>query len=757
MKRTTTKILSVSAMLGLVLTACGDDTATPGTGTEDSDSGFEDDDAAVDASSGGSNGPASGTAPSSGPSGSDGPPDDPGTDDGEPPGPGDGEELCDAGDESFVKRLIPFAQGRRPEGMAEVRLLVSMIEQLDTMGVDGRRAVTQGLLRGDHFYDRWSSYMYEELRVNLAGDRRNEECYDLAGTEGDSTALAEFIRDNDATDQYPGELFWMPDVVQSALRLDDVTPIYRADLFARMSAPIIAANVTPAELEEMRVLNFGATFEGSFLGRNTECLMCHTTEDSITFSTVEESNRHWPIPGEFELGVYGPTAKESDHETSYGIFRFFNFAVSQEIILNTGMPAGYVPAFGFGPSCGGFRFAPGAPGLNWDPYMVQDFPPGATIGDLDQTLRAGFDELRGREPDFDGTVSGEESAAYLFSMNFANRMWTEGMGFPLTVANAFPRNPSQRDILESMADTLVSSGYSLRAIATEVVNHPYFNQSPPAECGAATPYHMPAVFDPFTKEAADPALRPNGVGDTVHRYGAFLLLDSLAQSMWWSKPERFGPGDDIPEANCGGDMPMFPCDDEPRDASTLRDLGAFLSDSDSGFEGTDLLALLRLENEVGQGDDPSFFGACTGPLGQACASDDWIGQLIDGAGPEADMWDVASAVKDRLITEPTIYGDAEVGALETVMGVSLTDTVASDPGAAEQGARLLAGMLMNTPQFLLAGVVSKDQEAANDPVLVVDGTDTEALCNYLAPLVLDNAGDGVSVGYQCSGDGVTLR
>mgnify|MGYP002135320693 CR=1 FL=1 len=49
----------------------------------------------------------------------------------EPPPPGDQTEACDAGDEAFVKRLIPLIQGRKPEGMREVLLLVSLIEQLD--------------------------------------------------------------------------------------------------------------------------------------------------------------------------------------------------------------------------------------------------------------------------------------------------------------------------------------------------------------------------------------------------------------------------------------------------------------------------------------------------------------------------------------------------------------------------------------------------------------------------------------------------
>ncbi len=760
-------LLAATALL-LALPGCGDDTASGGT-DDDANSGFGDDD---DAGTETSPTSPSSTAPS-GPdtSDSDNPPtdgDDPGTDDGEPPDPGDASELCDAGDEAFVKRLIPLVHGRKPSSIREVRLLVSMIEQLDGRGVDGRRAVTMGLLRDDIYLDRWKNYLYEELRVNVAGDRRNETCYDLAGTEGDSTALAEFIRDNTVEAQYPGPIYWMPDVAYSALRLDDMSPLLRADTFARLSAPLIAGNVTAEELEEMRVTNFGMLFESSMLGRTTDCLECHRAEWATTDSPDPAFDRHYPVPGFLELGAYGPDAEEASHQRSYGIFRFFNFAVGQDVVVTNGaLPGGYISPFGIGVSCGGIRLNPGNSPLGWDPYLMGDYPPGATLVSLDESMKDGFDTLRqdggltiGNEQEVEPTQAG----AYLMAMHMANRMWTHSMGFPLQVANGFPRNADQSEILQTLADDFVSNGFSLRELIADVANHAYFNQSPPDACGASTAYHMPAVFDPFAKESANPAMRGNGVGDTVHRFGARVLLDSIAQAMWWDKPDVFGAGTgQVPGAlganGCGGMMPQFPCTDEPEDATVLRDLGTFLSDSDSGFSGTDLLVMLRLENEFGQGNDPGMHGPCTGPLGSACAGSDWITQLIDVAldTPEADMWDVASAIKDRMVTEPAISGAAEVAALEQLMGVNLADSV-SDVGAgeAEEAARRLTGMLTNTPQFMLAGLPSADHDDVDDPILIVDGTSTQDLCEFLAPMILSNSADGVQQGYTCSADGITL-
>ena len=100
-----------------------------------------------------------------------------GDDGGEPPPPGDQAEDCDAGDEAFVKRLIPLVQGRKPEGMREVLLLVSMIEQLDAAGVDGRAVVARGLASGPLYLGRWRQFLWEQLRINRIEIKSNLNCY----------------------------------------------------------------------------------------------------------------------------------------------------------------------------------------------------------------------------------------------------------------------------------------------------------------------------------------------------------------------------------------------------------------------------------------------------------------------------------------------------------------------------------------------------------------------------------------------------
>lgn len=702
-----------------------------------------------------------------------------GEDGGEPPPPGDDAELCDAGDEAWAKRVVPLVQGRKPEGVREARLLAQMVAQLDAMGRDGRYEVAMGLARGDAYLDRWKQWIYEQLRINVSSDRRNEDCYDVFGDAAGDTALAEHIRDNPASTPAAGD-FRLGDVVYSALLLDDITPAYRADLFARQSAPVVAGNVTHAEIEAINIANYGKIFESAYLGRFTECMDCHRVEMSVTDAADPEFDRHWPLPGNTELAVYGPDAALPNAPRSHAIFRRFGFSTTPWLDPSAPIPAAETPieidprppegndlAWGMNENCGQFRFAADEEYLIFpdQAYMVVEFPLGSTVLQLDDHLRNGFDTLydSGVAAVADqvvcldgGPCDNDMGFAWLFSANIANRVWREAMGYPLTVANNFPRNAAQSDTMGALAEAFASNRYSLRNLLASVATVPYFNQATPDSCGASTPYHMPALFDPFTKTSTDPTARGNGVGDALHRHSAMVLLDSLAQSMWWDKPQRFGPPaaeNQQPGANCGtGGYPA--CTEEPVMVDLLRDIGVFLNDSESGFNGVDFTGLLHWELRTAQGGRIEFEGDCTGPLGSGCADADYIAQLVDVAYATsgATMRDVAVAIKDRLIAETAIENDGEVAAIEGVMGASLDTAVASASAAdVDAAARRYAGMLLNTPQYLLAGAPGADQDPANDPILVVPGTGMADLCAVLGEAVLGDA-----YGWSCDGSGITI-
>ena len=109
----------------------------------------------------------------------------------------------------------------------------------------------------------------------------------------------------------------------------------------------------------------------------------------------------------------------------------------------------------------------------------------------------------------------------------------------------------------------------------------------------------------------------------------------------------------------------------------------------------------------------------------------------------AEAKGISKAFLDRLLlTDARIDGIIE--GLKTI--ADLPDPIPTAEGIA----RATAGMLFNTPQFMLVGVAPVDQDPASDPSLVVPGTDTASLCNYLAPFVLRGCD------YSCSATGVTI-
>ncbi|HEY0132769.1 MAG TPA: hypothetical protein VGB85_01780 [Nannocystis sp.] len=647
--------------------------------------------------------------------------------DGEPPIPDDpAAEACDAGDEAFVKRVIPLVQGRKPEGMREVKLLVSMIEQLDAAGVDGRAVVVRGLASGDLYIGRWKQFLWEQLRINRVEVKSNYKCYSQTSGPNNAPDLAAYIRDNDANGSDFGQAFTMADVMESALRLDDMSPLYRADMFARMARPLGGANISQEEFEVNARSNFGEIFESAYLGRRSGCLECHNSEESVTYNPDPKFNHFWAIPGKFEAAIYG-AAKGRPEAEIYAAFRVTGFTTDQG-----------VRAWGMS-SCGSFN--PGHDGdiLGIPGYLGGELPAGQNLFDLDPLFKSGFATLAA-----DGLtladnldVSPDQALAYLTATNFVNNAWKEMMGYPLTLAHNFPRNEKQREILQQLTEAFVAEDYSLRAVITEIALNPYFNMDAPDACGTSTPYFMEPVFEPFSITSGDPNQRGNGVGDRVQRYSAWVLIESAMRSMWWNLPVKQIPANEW----------NFPAID------FLRDTGVFIKDAQNGFNGVDFNGLLAWENRLASGHNPGLSGDCTGPLGQGCSQYEWIElMLVEAFKADATIGEVAAAIKDRILGEPTIEGDTELAVIAGVIGFDPSAKMKGvDTVLLEEGARRYAGLLFNTPQFMLSGVPSLDQDPDQIPKFAVPGTDTKALCDHLAPAVLTD-----KYAWTCDAEGVKL-
>ncbi len=204
----------------------------------------------------------------------------------------------DAGTEAFVRRAIPLLWGRAPRGIAEVELLAERAEASD------RASLVRAMATSDEYVERWQELIYDHLRVNRSDFRANPDCYARRGPGSGSGDLAAWIRDHGPEEAAPPTLeHWtMRDLVDSALRLDDVSVIWRAQVFAQLAKdflPFDAANAREVQR------NLAEIFERQALGRNLDCAPCHNSDWSITGSDDPSQDRTWEIPGRFEAALFG--------------------------------------------------------------------------------------------------------------------------------------------------------------------------------------------------------------------------------------------------------------------------------------------------------------------------------------------------------------------------------------------------------------------------------------------------------------------
>ncbi|MBK8261954.1 MAG: hypothetical protein IPK80_11545 [Nannocystis sp.] len=99
-----------------------------------------------------------------------------------------------------------------------------MIEQIDAAGGDGREVIARGLADGELYHQRWFDFFFEQLRINRVEIKANYSCYGVRTAAAADSELAAYIRDNDAQGADFGENFTFHDVLESSLRLDDITP-----------------------------------------------------------------------------------------------------------------------------------------------------------------------------------------------------------------------------------------------------------------------------------------------------------------------------------------------------------------------------------------------------------------------------------------------------------------------------------------------------------------------------------------------------
>lgn len=205
--------------------------------------------------------------------------------------------LDDAGDEAWVRQVLPLLWGRQAQSARELEVLVGAVEQ------HGRADVVRAMAGGDEWLGRQQILLMDALLVNRMGTRKNERCWNIDTSASNSGDLAAYVRER-RPDQtgWTAEPWTMLDLLRSSIRLDDLSPVYEAALFANLAIPF----EPPNQSEALAVrADLASVFMRTHLGRNMDCMPCHNSEWSITGHANPEFDRTWELPGHVEKALFG--------------------------------------------------------------------------------------------------------------------------------------------------------------------------------------------------------------------------------------------------------------------------------------------------------------------------------------------------------------------------------------------------------------------------------------------------------------------
>lgn len=588
---------------------------------------------------------------------------------------------ADAGDAAISSRAILHLWGRRATSSLEVKALA------DRMSTEGRATVLAAMMEEPEFVERWLPFVLDMLYVNRTGERANIPCSGEPAVRGPGAAaagpeLAAHVRDTAPADAGFAGAWNLYDLASSALRLDDLSPLYRVQLFAQAGSRLFDAENPMHELAWRRT--YSQIFERNYLNRRMECLGCHNSKTSVTSDPDPDLNRTWQPPGLIERAIYGA----DDGMTADKLDAFFRLVgVFAMDFVPEGLPdmpdrfwdRGFgVQPWGMIHECGEFvaqsKITPDE--LLGGGHLVDDFGKTASLWDLERLLADGFSAIRGAGPQIadDGTLDGRQALAWQVALTTADRVWEELTGYRLTTPHGFPRNRAQRDLLVALANAFVNDGFSLKAMLHVAFAAPAFNVGGPDAC-TETPYPVEAVLNPWVREEPEPEARLNGAGDAITRVPARLLLQSARFALDWA------PLDDEPE-----DRPMD--DEQPMDEDSLLliDIGAFALDGETGFRGSSMREALAWEAATGSCEDPHVVEG----------RQDWVARLAVAAA-DSTLRDALVTLKDRLLAHPHMDVDEE-----SLLEALLETPLSSKP--TEALLRRACGVFLSSPRFVLDGV-----------------------------------------------------
>jgi hypothetical protein len=200
---------------------------------------------------------------------------------------------------SFAREVIPVLLGRRAHGVDEVEAVADIAQLL------GREAAVRMLMKDEAFVDHWSDMLVDMLQMQRSPDgglaAQDGACWGPPTRPNPDPAIAQWVRDHGPTDAGAPSPAWnMTDLLRSAIALDDLSPVYRANLFT-VSMRRAGGNGGTGELTDglLRV----------YLNRDITCLRCHNPTLSASNKVDSGGNivwrRLWTIPGHPEKALFG--------------------------------------------------------------------------------------------------------------------------------------------------------------------------------------------------------------------------------------------------------------------------------------------------------------------------------------------------------------------------------------------------------------------------------------------------------------------
>jgi hypothetical protein len=711
---------------------------------------------------------------------------------------------CQGSDQAFVRKAIQGVLGRRPYSQAEVNLYTDLIAEIDALdGVDpeapaafpgaplrhSRKVMLSALFQSPEYRSNWEELYRDFLRVQRVDEYQNSACYGARVRLDDAAEVAKFVRDAPA--EGPGDggaAPTMADVIAGSLQLDDVSPMYTANLFSMVAKTYAGANGVEIESEIGRRRDFGAWFDAVYLNRDTVCLQCHNSEFSVTQTPDPETNRHFPVPALLEKALFGYSTGVPADEVAEPVDRMhgplkyarflsdcrveavgsnnYNAAIADGTITADACPDGFrrcrtassqgpidwicestylatraAKPWGWAAACGTFTQKDKIPldlaGVDAKFGNITGLR--ASLWDMQASLRGGFEKLKteglGADPTSWEVADPDKAFAYLTSMNIVEKVWKEITGTGLTIQTYYPRNAAARDQLQVLTDAFIASGYSHQALLEEIFASPYVNLAAPDSGCWENAYSVPRIFDPWVTEEQSEVKRGNSVGDAAVMLSTRTAGRSAYAALGWrlsaygsAFPNHSGYGENsITTAGMSSGV---------LERQFQNETGYFNKNTELGFRGFDFQARMGWEDRLGR---------CA-KLAPNQLAQDVIDILVEraktpGAGTVRDLIEV---LKDRIFGQTLIDELAERPALEAMLGVSL-DADASTLADANPTLRRVCGVFIASPQALASGIAPPD--ATEVPKFTPKVARYEALCSSLAATTLP---DGLTV--TCSAD-----